>query len=38
MAETEQWFGGSSFGICRLAACVAILAVICHCFGFFGFF
>lgn len=36
MAETEQLVGRFGFGftICHLAACIAILLVICFSFGF----
>lgn len=33
MADAKVAFGGFGFGICHLAACVAILLVICCCFG-----
>lgn len=32
MADTVS-FPGFGFGICRLAACIAILLVICFCFS-----
>ena len=38
MAEVAQWGFGTGFWnpICQVAACVAILIVICCCFNFCG--